>query len=55
VRAARRDPGGKRPRGADVINLQANTYTLAIPGKNEDSAATGDLDINDTVNGGTVL
>ena len=39
-------------RGADVINLQANTYTVAIPGKNEDSAATGDLDINDTVNGG---
>ena len=39
-------------RGADVINLQAQTYTLTIPGKNEDSAATGDLDINDTVNGG---
>src|SRR5437867_11074046 len=39
-------------RGADVINLPAGTYTLTIPGRGEDHAATGDLDINDTVGGG---
>src|SRR6266702_8570461 len=39
-------------RGDDVINLLANTYTLTILGQGEDHAATGDLDINDTVNGG---
>jgi large repetitive protein len=39
--------------GADVITLPAGTYTLAIPGANEDAAATGDLDITDgvTING----
>ena len=26
--------------------MPAGTYTLAIPGKGEDDAATGDLDIN---------
>lgn len=31
--------------GADTIVLPAGTYTLAIPGINEDLAATGDLDI----------
>lgn len=33
--------------GADVISLPAGTYTLAIPGIDEDAAATGDLDITD--------
>ncbi|MBA2592574.1 MAG: CSLREA domain-containing protein [Gammaproteobacteria bacterium] len=39
---------------ADVINVPAGTYTLTIPGSTEDAAATGDLDITDTVtiNGG---
>jgi CSLREA domain-containing protein len=31
--------------GADIIQLPAGTYTLSIPGANEDAAATGDLDI----------
>ncbi len=31
--------------GADVITLAAGTYTLAIPGRLEQAAATGDLDI----------
>ena len=35
--------------GADVITLPAGTYTLAIPGANEDASATGDLDITDSV------
>jgi CSLREA domain-containing protein/uncharacterized repeat protein (TIGR01451 family) len=33
--------------GADEIILPAGTYTLAIPGPDEDAAATGDLDIRD--------
>lgn len=39
--------------GPDVISLGAGTYKLTIPGANEDAAATGDLDITDslTVNG----
>lgn len=31
--------------GADIINLPAGTYVLAIMGRCEDAAATGDLDI----------
>lgn len=31
--------------GSDVILLHAGTYSLTIPGNNEDLAATGDLDI----------
>jgi len=39
--------------GADIITLPAGTYTLSIAGRNEDAAATGDLDITDqlTING----
>lgn len=35
--------------GADTIILPAGTYTLSIPGANEDAAATGDLDITGTL------
>jgi CSLREA domain-containing protein len=35
--------------GADIITLPAGIYTLAIAGQNEDAAATGDLDITDSV------
>jgi CSLREA domain-containing protein len=35
--------------GADVINLPAGTIHLAIAGQNEQLAATGDLDIRDSV------
>ena len=31
--------------GADVITIPAGTYTLTIPGPNEDANATGDFDI----------
>src|SRR5260221_9554250 len=31
--------------GTDTINLPAGTFTLNTPGANEESAATGDLDI----------
>jgi CSLREA domain-containing protein len=31
--------------GADLIGLPAGTYTLAIPGVDENAAATGDLDL----------
>lgn len=33
--------------GADTIIVPAGTYTLTIPGADEDGAATGDLDLND--------
>jgi CSLREA domain-containing protein len=33
--------------GADAITLPAGTYTLSIPGANEDASATGDLDVTD--------
>jgi CSLREA domain-containing protein len=38
---------------ADIITLPAGTYTLTIPGGNEDSNETGDLDITSdlTING----
>ena len=35
--------------GDDVVRLQAGTYTLSIPGADEDSCQTGDLDVTDTV------
>ena len=35
--------------GADTINIPAGTYRLTIGGRDEDSAATGDLDITDAV------
>jgi hypothetical protein len=35
--------------GADTINLPAGTYTLTRIGQSEDLAATGDLDINDSL------
>lgn len=35
--------------GADTIILRADTYTLAIPGNSEHAAASGDLDILDSV------
>ena len=40
--------------GADTITLPADTYTLSIPGIDEDAAESGDLDITDdlTINGG---
>jgi CSLREA domain-containing protein len=33
--------------GADTVNLPSDTYSLTIPGADEDAAATGDLDITD--------
>jgi hypothetical protein len=33
--------------GRDEISLPAGNYVLAIPGTNEDAAATGDLDVTD--------
>ena len=36
--------------GTDTIILPAGVYTLTIAGRNEDAAATGDLDITDPVN-----
>ena len=33
--------------GGDEIQLAAGTYTLSLTGRNEDAAATGDLDITD--------
>lgn len=35
--------------GADIINLSAGTFNLGIAGIGEESAATGDLDINDSL------
>jgi len=35
--------------GSDVITLPAGTYTLTIAGANEDAAATGDLDMTESV------
>lgn len=35
--------------GADVITLPAGTYTLSIAGTGENNAATGDLDIRDSL------
>jgi CSLREA domain-containing protein len=39
--------------GTDIIDLPVGTYILAIPGKNENDAQTGDLDFNSdlTING----
>ncbi|HAA48796.1 MAG TPA: hypothetical protein DCE43_03705, partial [Planctomycetaceae bacterium] len=36
--------------GEDTIQLEAGTYTLSLAGADEDAAATGDLDITDTLN-----
>jgi CSLREA domain-containing protein len=33
--------------GVDAINLQPQTYVLSIPGRDEDAAVTGDLDITE--------
>jgi hypothetical protein len=35
--------------GDDVVRLQAGTYTLSIPGADENEGQTGDLDVTDTV------
>jgi hypothetical protein len=35
--------------GDDVVRLQAGTYTLTIPGPDEDDGETGDLDVTDTL------
>ncbi|MDR2877125.1 MAG: hypothetical protein LBV36_03680, partial [Chromatiales bacterium] len=35
--------------GADFIVLPAGTYTLSIPGRGEDAATTGDLDVTDSL------
>ena len=35
--------------GADTIIVPAGTYVLALAGRDEDDAATGDLDVNDDV------
>lgn len=35
--------------GPDTLTLPAGTYTLTIPGQNENAAATGDLDITDSL------
>src|ERR1051326_517059 len=40
--------------GADTISLPAGTYTLTIAGRNEDAAATGDLDIDDSSSNSTL-
>jgi CSLREA domain-containing protein len=40
------DPGSGP---SDTIPLAAGTYQLSVPGTDEDEAATGDLDLNDTV------
>ena len=44
-----------RSAGPDSIDIPAKTYTLALGGRNEDAAATGDLDILEdlTINGST--
>ncbi|KKW34902.1 MAG: Polymorphic outer membrane protein, partial [Candidatus Giovannonibacteria bacterium GW2011_GWA2_53_7] len=34
--------------GSDTITIPAGTYRLSLTGANEDSAATGDLDVTDT-------
>ena len=43
LRAAIMEPNGLA--GSDQINLPGGTYRLTILGKNDDAAATGDLDI----------
>ena len=35
--------------GADTINLPAGIFTLTIPGRGEDQAASGDLDLRESV------
>jgi CSLREA domain-containing protein len=35
--------------GADDVTLPAGTFTLSLGGRNEDDAATGDLDVRETV------
>jgi CSLREA domain-containing protein len=35
--------------GAEVINVPAGTYALTISGKNENAAASGDLDVTESV------
>ena len=35
--------------GADIITIPTGTYTLSIAGINENAAATGDLDVTDTL------
>ena len=35
--------------GPDTLSVPVGTYTLTIPGQNEDAAATGDLDITDSL------
>ena len=43
--------------GADVIVVPAGTYTLTLPGADEDANHTGDLDITDdlTINGASTI
>ena len=43
IQEANADPG------LDEIDVPAGTYTLQLPGINEDNASTGDLDIRDNV------
>jgi uncharacterized repeat protein (TIGR01451 family) len=40
--------------GSDTIVLSAGTYSLSLPGANENAAATGDLDVTD-MSGETVI
>jgi PKD repeat protein len=40
--------------GEDKISLPAGTYTLSIPGRGEDTAYTGDLDVTDP-SGGLII
>ena len=41
--------------GDDVIMLPAGTYPITVPGANEQSALTGDLDVRDTTGTLTIL
>ncbi len=41
--------GGECPANPSIINLPAGTFTLSITGAGEDAAATGDLDISQSV------
>lgn len=43
------DPSQPAPFDRDRIGLYGGTYTLTIPGRDEDQAATGDLDLTETV------
>ena len=41
--------------GADTITLPAGTYNLTLTGAGEDAALTGDLDVDDVINGSLTI